>query len=132
MLFSTRFSEPFRCEACRCLTHENEFGGSCHAGNCWRTDLCDDCAFTCQYCTESFCEEHSVVISEGSEPRPRYACRACQRAHADSELLLHLQNIAVHAIRSGWEIVAWRGQPGILNLIAATKNDVLLGAHKAA
>lgn len=71
------FEEPYRCESCACRTFEDEIAGECHAAKCWRTVLCGDCVFTCQYCRELFCEDHSIGISADDELKPRYACQAC-------------------------------------------------------
>jgi hypothetical protein len=126
------FEEAYRCDGCRCTTFASEVVGDCHAPECWRTWLCEDCGLECQYCREVFCEAHSIDISADDELKPRYACAACLARRYDSDLLLHLQNIAIHALNSGWDVISVRNQRGILHLIAETKNQVLLGVRKAA
>ncbi|HLH04972.1 MAG TPA: hypothetical protein VKX25_19545 [Bryobacteraceae bacterium] len=126
------FDEAYPCDDCRCRTFASEVVGDCQAPNCWRTWLCEDCGFECQYCHEIFCEQHSTVISGDDESKLRYACDRCIARRFDSELLLHLQNIAIHALSSGWDVISLRNQKGILHLIAETKNQVLLGGRKAA
>ena len=67
-----------------------------------------------------------------SHRRPGYRCseeRAWQEATPQNagQACLYLYNVAFHAVRSGWDIIGWHGQPNILRLIAERKNAALLG-----
>ncbi len=57
------------------------------------------------------CEERAW-----EESRPKNSGQAC----------LYLRNVALYALRSGWDIVTWSGQPSVLHAIVQLKNASLL------
>lgn len=81
------------------------------------------------------CNHHKVIVrplyasaaKQGSGAFERCVCCAWEEARpADSaEVLFYLRNVAIHAMRAGWDILIPEGG-GIVDLLAGAKGSAML------
>ena len=71
-------------------------------------------------------------MASASHQREGYRCCCEERAWEESrpknagQACLYLRNVAMYALRSGWDIVTWSGQPSVLHAIVQLKNASLI------